>query len=275
MCAFIFLAVLAEVEGIVSEKIEPFQKTYPGQTLTFPDGTNTYLLDPYYTNECTTTIGTTLLILITNAFPLLVSWCIAAVKYSFTKSDCFSIHHPFYEDILSFALALAVAINLGGWLTTFIKAYSAVPRPCFYDLCDLSPDLDDLHCTNKIEDDGPWSSFPSNHATSFGSGLGILGLYLTGKFPTFITIWAIVFAWTIVFLSVTRVADYRHSPVDVVFGMMIGFSAAYLSYFTFYPSLKAENCGDPFTLQNKDTDGEQKVLIMTPTNSQYSYSDRE
>ena len=33
---------------------------------------------------------------------------------------------------------------------------------------ELFPDLDDLHCTNKIEDDGPWSSFPSNHATSFG-----------------------------------------------------------------------------------------------------------
>ena len=68
--------------------------------------------------------------------PLILGWIIGFFRYRNADKEM-AIGHPMFEDMISYGLVMALSINLGGWFTTFMKAYSAEPRPCFYDLCQV------------------------------------------------------------------------------------------------------------------------------------------
>jgi len=247
LLAFVVGVVLANMLDVVS--LDPREQTFPGQIFTKADGSRLYLKDPAYLHECGETVSTTALIMIAILTPLILAWIIGFLRYRSVDKEI-AIGHPMFEDMLSFGLVMSLSINLGGWFTTFMKAYTAEPRPCFYDICQLDDsDFTNLHCDGDLENDGPWASFPSGHATLFAAGLGVFMLYLSGKFPTFKMLIFASFAIIISFLSATRIADYKHRAIDVIAGMFVGACAAMLSYFIFYPSPNAKNNGDPYSWQ--------------------------
>jgi len=249
LLAFVVGVVLANILDVVS--LNPRKETFPGQIFTKADGSRTYLKDSAYLHECGETVSTTGLIMIAILVPLILGWIIGFFRYRNVDKEI-AVGHPMFEDMISYGLVMALSINLGGWFTTFMKAYSAEPRPCFYDLCQLDDsDLENLHCDGDLENDGPWASFPSGHATLFAAGLGVFMLYLSGKFPRFKMPIFASFTIAISFLSATRIADYKHRAVDVVAGMFVGLCAAIFSYFIFYPSPNAKYAGDPYSWQQQ------------------------
>lgn len=119
-----------------------------------------------------------------------------------------------------------------------------------------------------------WRSFPSGHSSFAFSGFGYLSLYiflhdvvcmytseadllecrfLTGQLRVFRPrtdlfrcFLALAPLFGAVFISVSRLQDYRHDVYDVSCGAILGLLVARFSYRRYYPSLRSTLCDTPF-----------------------------
>lgn len=51
-------------------------------------------------------------------------------------------------------------------------------------------------------------------------------------------------------IAISRLEDYRHGPLDVLGGTLLGFAIAYFNFRRYYPSLLEKGCEEPYTAGN-------------------------
>lgn len=229
--------------------IQPHQKYYPVFEIN-----DEIIKLPSYDHECSETISTITLIVICAVIPIIVNIILALSMYGFGPLAT--------EDIVSFVLFLGLSIGVSGYTTIFIKPYAAMPRPCFFDMCDYN--MDEGICTI---DDEQWESFPSGHATLTAAGLWASTMYLMGKLngqQEYQTILAFCMYIAIIFLSMTRVADYQHWPIDVTAGLIIGTVPTYIIYYHFYPPLSNQDSNVPISFSKalKEKSSEEDLISL-------------
>lgn len=128
------------------------------------------------------------------------------------------------------------------------------PRPDFLRRClpkgfnPLAPQYDQLDpipvCTgDKYSVLEGRRSFPSGHSSYTFSVYGFIALYfyhyLLAPFSTYIGGWRL-FSFFIslipsLYCAISRTSDYRHHPLDVVVGSLLGFFVSYTCYWFYYP----------------------------------------
>lgn len=153
-------------------------------------------------------------------------------------------------------LGLWFALFLTCVITDILKCWIASPRPDFLERCGLTLTAPGLYsidaCSLPLGHakllDGLKSS-PSGHLSLSFAGLGFLALWLGGQFGVvhslrhcrtpiwrlFVCIGAPLGAAT--YIALSRVMDYRHHPIDVALGSVIGAVVAYMVYHRYFPSV--------------------------------------
>jgi len=142
--------------------------------------------------------------------------------------------------------------------TNVLKARVGRLRPDFLARCKW----DDAakKCAGKAADilDGR-RSFPSGHSSAAFAGMTFLSFWLAGQtsawcFHAPVPVSSLrssrlgrlsltlIPLWWAVFVSITRLEDYRHHKEDVIAGGAIGVVCASISYLAFWPS--------PFSVRN-------------------------
>lgn len=48
-------------------------------------------------------------------------------------------------------------------------------------------------------------------------------------------------------IAISRLEDYRHGPLDVIGGCILGFAIAYFNFRRYYPSLLSKWCEEPYS----------------------------
>ncbi|KAL2607512.1 hypothetical protein R1flu_026085 [Riccia fluitans] len=156
-------------------------------------------------------------------------------------------------------LGLGTAIALTALLTDSIKNTVGMPRPDFFWRC--FPDGVAVYKASKevlchgdpTEIKDGYKSFPSGHASWCYAGLGYLSFYLAGKLGIFDkrgrtlrVFWIFLPLLVATLVSVSRVDDYQHRWVDIIFGGLVGFVVAYFCYRQHFPSFFSETAGYPY-----------------------------
>jgi len=161
-------------------------------------------------------------------------------------------------------LGLSISLMLASFLTNIIKNAVGRPRPDLISRCKPKPDAPP-HALVGVEvctetrhhtlHDG-WRSFPSGHSSFAFSGLGYLTLFFAGQFHVFrpqsnltqvlLTFVPIAGAAAI---AISRLEDYRHGPIDISAGSILGFVVAYISYRRYYPAWRSARCHIPFPVK--------------------------
>lgn len=165
--------------------------------------------------------------------------------------------HTAHVTILGFLISL----GLSGFLTHVSKNAIGRARPDLLARCvpekghPIDKFVDYSICTQtdlyKLNDG--WRSLPSGHSSFAFAGLGYLSLILAGQLHAFrpradlarilVTIFPLIGAFLV---AVSRTADYRHSPLDVTAGSVLGIVVAFFTYRRYYPSLWSRTCHVPF-----------------------------
>jgi diacylglycerol diphosphate phosphatase/phosphatidate phosphatase len=194
------------------------------------------------------TVPTWSVLVIAVIIPLLIFFL-----YFLRRRSILDFHNAF--------LGLATAITLTALLTDAIKNVVGMPRPNFFHTCfpdgipQYSADVDRrviCHPNSKSEYEDGYKSFPSGHASWCFAGLGYLSMYLAGKMGlfdkrgyssrVFIVAMPLLLA---ALVSISRVDDYQHRWVDIIFAALLGAAVGYFCYRTFYPSVYSEWAGLP------------------------------
>lgn len=209
------------------------------------------------------TISLTLLVVISLGIPLAIILAAAALRWAMfaTAARGAPVSVRAQAAYAGWALlALAQALLLCQATTNCIKISVGKPRPNFFALCDYKGYAlalaaqnfteynaatvagalgDSAYCTGTaahIID--AQSSFPSGHASLSAAGMLFTVLYLRhlAALPPrrFFTALAMLVAVLPIALaigvSVTRVRDRWHDPIDVLFGSLIGAATAYIAF---------------------------------------------
>ncbi|KAF2670044.1 PAP2-domain-containing protein [Microthyrium microscopicum] len=151
-------------------------------------------------------------------------------------------------------LGLSISLMLTELVTNVFKNAVGRPRPDLISRCKPKPGTptDQLVgievCTETrvhTLQDG-WRSFPSGHSSFAFAGLGYLTLYFAGQFHLFrpnsnltsliLTVIPLIGAGMI---AVSRLEDYRHGPIDVLTGSLLGFIVAYGAYRRYFPAWRS------------------------------------
>ncbi|KAJ7227253.1 phosphatidic acid phosphatase type 2/haloperoxidase [Mycena pura] len=153
-------------------------------------------------------------------------------------------------------LGLTLAFSLTGLIVGLVRMIKGRPRPDFLSRCNPFPNATNAEffglanvtvCqtpgTDEIILDGVRSFF-SGHACLSSAGLAYNSLYWAGKLQLFNRKAYSSKAWLVftpllgsIWICLTRVADHRHHPSDVVIGFFFGLLPAYFFYRQFFPSL--------------------------------------
>lgn len=162
-------------------------------------------------------------------------------------------------------LGLATSIITTLFLTDVLKDAIGRPRPDLLARCD--PDLaaprDQYStvaiCTQRdahMLNDG-FRSFPSGHSSFSFSGLGFLAMFLASqtyalrpRASMMVVILCLAPLLGAALIAISRLEDYRHGPLDVLGGSILGFVVAYFNFRRYYPSLLAPECDEPFSAPN-------------------------
>lgn len=162
-------------------------------------------------------------------------------------------------------LGLWFALALTSVVTDFLKVLIARPRPDFMERCGLATTLPGLYSLDSCKMplghsyllDG-LKSCPSGHLSLSFAGLGFLALWLCGQFGAIrsqkhwqIPMWKplvcigapVTFAS---YIALSRVQDYRHHPLDVTIGSLIGAMVALMIYRRYFPSPKDQASATPY-----------------------------
>ncbi|KAI9292320.1 PAP2-domain-containing protein, partial [Neoconidiobolus thromboides FSU 785] len=195
------------------------------------------------------TISEPMLAVITVVYGALIPFLIILFISIIIRKSPHDLHHG--------SLGLFLAISLTLVLIISFKFTIGRHRPDFLARCmpklpeGLTTDprfslFDATICTQpdqSIIKEGQ-RSFTSGHAAVSFCGLTYLSLYLAGKlhvfdrkghtYKTFIVILPMLGA---LFISITRIQDFRHHWSDVLVGGIIGIVLSYFSYHQYYPSI--------------------------------------
>ncbi|KAM9981245.1 hypothetical protein ACTFIY_003559 [Dictyostelium cf. discoideum] len=168
------------------------------------------------------------------------------------KRDCHDFHHA----ILGLAQSLALTLLLTGSFKCFIGGL----RPNFLEVCDPTPasiaagnppvgfgkiyyDRSICSADDSIVNDA-LSAYPSGHSSITAASFGFLALFIHAKFKIFdnrghIFLYVIVSGCIIGagLIGISRVADYRHTFLNVLAGWSIGLIIALSCYRLNYSSL--------------------------------------
>mmetsp|Transcript_12849 Transcript_12849/g.19931 ORF Transcript_12849/g.19931 Transcript_12849/m.19931 type:complete len:376 (+) Transcript_12849:2255-3382(+) len=176
-----------------------------------------------------------------------------------------------------------VGRSISGCLVACLKLYCGYFRPHFYSKCQL--DVDTGKCMNENDKEvmDAHHSFPSGHSALAFCTMTMLTLLWMGKvgpqrlgntlgegenrrmMPTTM-LWkkvgcllALLPMGFAVYISASRIHDYKHHPADVLAGMLIGYASATFAHSLYYPSVNSNWCaGYPL---------EQTLLIMSSSSS--------
>lgn len=178
-------------------------------------------------------------------------------------------------DLLDTFHAGILSAFVSGFFVSFTKILVGEPRPDFFDRCfpsigvsnnaatqakikqvvdNMKPPIKWIDiCEEKnfrIVTDGI-ISFPSGHACdAMGGGL-FIAMYIWGKLGTFSPkhrsqFWRFLAGMPSIllglYISLSRIFDYRHHPLDVFAGAFIGTSTSLVAYYTYYMPLTADLC---------------------------------
>ncbi|EFJ45779.1 hypothetical protein VOLCADRAFT_121142 [Volvox carteri f. nagariensis] len=97
-------------------------------------------------------------------------------------------------------------------------------------------------------------SYPSGHSAYMFFSMTVLSLYLLGKLQLLSRPSQLLFLKSVLalaplalalFVAVSRIADYKHSPADVNAGCFIGMLCGGFAYFLNYPSLFSPDSAEP------------------------------
>lgn len=103
------------------------------------------------------------------------------------------------------------------WFTvSFLKTIFQTPRP--YEILDITP----------LFNYGTMDSFPSGHAAVFGAlAFGLLFLHRS--------LGSVLFAILSIIVLIARIISGIHFPVDILFGIIVGFLIAFFLHKLFRP----------------------------------------
>eukprot|EP01132_Coremiostelium_polycephalum_P011225 gene11225-13751_t len=168
---------------------------------------------------------------------------ILSITVLFTKN-----WHDFHHGQLGLVQSIAVTLLL----VAIFKCFIGGLRPNFLSICKPTPQsiaqatpvgYNKIYytkevCTGSTKDvNDALSAYPSGHAGLAASGLAYLALYLNGKLKTFqnrghLVIYVMVFSCVTSagLVGVSRIADYRHTFLNVLAGWIIGCMVAISMY---------------------------------------------
>eukprot|EP01103_Thecamoeba_quadrilineata_P012694 TRINITY_DN3330_c0_g1_i1.p1 TRINITY_DN3330_c0_g1~~TRINITY_DN3330_c0_g1_i1.p1 ORF type:complete len:275 (+),score=26.12 TRINITY_DN3330_c0_g1_i1:19-843(+) len=141
--------------------------------------------------------------------------------------------HDLHNGLLAFLTAGA----FNELITEFSKRVFGLLRPLFLSVCEYDAATGLCTTTNTSFLTDTRQSFPSGHASNGFCAFGLLALYLAGKMKPFhrdsngLVIRLVIIASGLVFalyVSATRVTDFRHFMRDVTTGAILGLVCAYL-----------------------------------------------
>lgn len=159
-------------------------------------------------------------------------------------------------------LGLATSIITTLFLTDVLKNAIGRPRPDLLDRChaDLTTPRDKYTtvavCTQRdahVLEDG-FRSFPSGHSSFSFAGLGFLSMFLASqthvlrpRASMIVVVLCLAPLLCAALIAISRLEDYRHGPLDVLGGSILGFAVAYFNFRRYYPSLLSHECDEPFS----------------------------
>ncbi|KAF8933059.1 hypothetical protein BGZ58_006611 [Dissophora ornata] len=265
-CSYLFDWVLCIVLLLLFfslDKAEPFHRDFSVQ--------DTAIMFPYKSKE---TIPVWALGLIAVFFPVVT---ILVVGLGIRRS-----RHDFHNGILG----LLVSLMLANVFTQALKVTVGKPRPDFLSRCQ--PMMNGTLITHDeplklwthdvcsqtdaaILKDG-YLAFPSGHSSNAFAGLFYISLWLAGKMHVFdrggYSLKGVIFIipiLTALLIAISRVEDYRHAPIDVTWGAILGIVSAIFAYHQYYPSLTSTLSQIPhpprdFRYLEKDLQGQVEEL---------------
>ncbi|KAG8987421.1 hypothetical protein FRB90_003352 [Tulasnella sp. 427] len=162
-------------------------------------------------------------------------------------------------------LGLILSLGLTGTITNIVKITAGRPRPDLIARCQPSANAANAPlfglanasiCTQTdigILRDG-FRSFFSGHSSLSFAGLGFLFWYLAGKVHLFDMRGHAGKAWIAVvplmgatLVAISRTMDYRHHPVDVLVGSVVGLAISHYAYRQYFPPLTHPLCHRPYS----------------------------
>lgn len=161
-------------------------------------------------------------------------------------------------DAHNISCTMIFSLALTETVTSSLKQYVGRFRPNFYQMCGF--DTTTLTCTSpqSLINEGR-SSFPSGHSSMSICSMALLSMFFLEKAPLILNcsvfkpmINCAPFKRAIFFIALTpyiialwvcasRLHDMWHHPSDVLAGGLIGFVSAYVSFFSWYPSIRDRN----------------------------------
>merc|ERR1712218_168292 len=181
-------------------------------------------------------------------------------------------------DVLDLVEYLACSALVSGVTVSLVKNLVGAPRPDFFDRCypsvsdnytqydygkiqakieNLSVFESDWRSSCEFMDEpgrnkivyGGLKSFPSGHSNNANGGALFVALYIWSKLKAFSKCNRVNFLPFLagvpvvlfgVWVGITRIQDYRHHPVDVLAGTVLGWVVTLVVRPIFYPNL----CGE-------------------------------
>ncbi|KAF9923702.1 hypothetical protein FBU30_006233 [Linnemannia zychae] len=220
---------------LMLDNLTPFKRQFSVE--------DTSLMYPYKEKE---TIPTWALVVISIIFPAVM---MAIISLAIRRS-IYDFHNGILGLLLSASLTIAV--------TQVVKVTVGKHRPDFLSRC--KPMINGVPITQNeplrlwtvdictttnysIFKDG-LRSFPSGHASTSFAGLLYLSFWLAGKMHVFDrkgyslkSVLLMTPVLTAVLVTISRLEDYRHDKIDVLWGMSIGTFFAFFAYHQYYPSI--------------------------------------
>lgn len=164
-------------------------------------------------------------------------------------------------------LGLSIGLMLAELLTNIIKNAEGRPRPDLISRCkpragtptDAYVGIEVCTETRHHTLQDGWRSFPSGHSSFAFAGLGYLSIFFAGQFHVFrpqnnlaLVLVALIPLCGAGYIAVSRLQDYRHGPLDVLAGCILGFTSAYFSYRRYFPALYSSKCDQPTVNASKE-----------------------
>lgn len=150
-------------------------------------------------------------------------------------------------------------------LTDVFKDAIGRPRPDLLSRCEPNRNspTDQLVgvevCTQEnthMLEDG-FRSFPSGHSSFAFAGLGWLANFFASQThalrPRASLLEVILCLAPLLgasFIAISRLEDYRHGPLDVLGGSILGFTVAQFNWRRYFPSLSSRDCDEPYSPSN-------------------------
>ncbi len=147
------------------------------------------------------------------------------------------------------------------FLTDVLKDAIGRPRPDLISRCQPAPstprdelvEIDVCRQSDRHRLNDGWRSFPSGHSSLAFTALGWLGFFVASQtrvlrpraslIEVILTLAPFLGA---AFIAISRLEDYRHGPLDVLAGSLLGFTVAHFNWRRYYPSLWSKDCDEPY-----------------------------